>query len=270
MAEDIKYQINAQLQDNTLTKDNTEDVYAVPVSLGPADQDRILAEMKAEDSGLRPETILHVFELEKRVIKRLLMTGYNVNTGLYHASVAFRGLVKNSAWDPDENQIVVNFNVGADLREAIKNTTVNIVGAKAAAISINGMEDVATKATNATATPGRAFTLSGQNLRIAGTDPSVGLVLVSEDGAETPIAADLWVVNNPSTVTFILPTGLDEGAYTLRLTTQFSGNSRDLLKKPRTVEKTIYIGTEPPASGGGETTPGGSTGGGDDDEDLFG
>ena len=270
MAEDIKYQINAQLQDNTLTTDDAEDVYAVPVSLGPADQDRILAEMKAEDSGLRPETILHVFELEKRVIKRLLMTGYNVNTGLYHASVAFRGLVKNSAWDPDENQIVVNFNVGADLREAIKNTTVNIVGAKAAAISISGMEDVATKATNATATPGRAFTLSGQNLRIAGTDPSVGLVLVSEDGAETPIAADLWVINKPSTVTFILPTGLDEGAYTLRLTTQFSGNSRDLLKKPRTVEKTIYIGTEPPASGGGETTPGGSTGGGDDDEDLFG
>ena len=198
------------------------------------------------------------------------MTGYNVNTGLYHASVAFRGLVKNSAWDPDENQIVVNFNVGADLREAIKNTTVNIVGIKAAAISISGMEDVATKATNATATPGRAFTLSGQNLRIAGTDPSVGLVLVSEDGAETPIAADLWVINKPSTVPFILPTGLDEGAYPLRLTTQFSGNNRDLLKKPRTVEKTIYIGTEPPASGGGETTPGGSTGGGDDDEDLFG
>lgn len=270
MAEDIKYQINAQLQDNTLTKDNTEDVYAVPVSLGPADQERILAEMKAEDSGLRPETILHVFELEKRVIKRLLMTGYNVNTGLFHASVAFRGLVKNSAWNPDENQIVVNFNVGADLREAIKNTTVNIVGTKAAAISISGMEDVATKATNATATPGRAFTLSGQNLRIAGTNPAVGLTLVSQDGTETPIAADLWVVNKPSTVTFILPTGLDEGAYTLRLTTQFSGNSRDLLKKPRTVEKTIYIGTEPPASGGGETTPGGSTGGGDDDEDLFG
>ena len=61
MAEDIKYQINAQLQDNTMTTDDTEDVYAVPVSLGPADQDRILAEMKAEDSGLRPETILHVF-----------------------------------------------------------------------------------------------------------------------------------------------------------------------------------------------------------------
>ena len=63
MAEDIKYQINVQLADNTLTPDNPNDVIAVPVSLGPADEERILAEMKAEDSGLREETILHVFEL---------------------------------------------------------------------------------------------------------------------------------------------------------------------------------------------------------------
>ena len=50
MADDIKYLINAQLADNALTPDNTEDKIAVPVSLGTADQERILAEMKAEDS----------------------------------------------------------------------------------------------------------------------------------------------------------------------------------------------------------------------------
>lgn len=116
MAENIKYQINGQLADNTVTVDNKEDMILVPVSIGSANEARIIAEMKAEDSGLREETIKHVFELEKRVIKRLLMSGYNVNTGLYYASVSFRGVIENSQWNPAKNSIVVNFNVGADLR----------------------------------------------------------------------------------------------------------------------------------------------------------
>lgn len=250
MSDEITYRIDAFLQDNSLTTDNTEDVYAVPASKEPADEERILAEMKAEDTGLRRETILHVFELEKRVIKRLLMSGHAVNTGLYHASVAFRGLIQNSRWDAEENEIVVNFNPGADLREAIRHTQVNILGAKPAGISVTGVQDVATKADNASATAGRAFTLTGRNIRIAGQDPAVGLTLIAEDGTETTVTADLWVINNPSTVTFIIPAQMEAGTYTLRLTTQFSGNSARLLKTPRTIENTLYIGTEPPQTGG--------------------
>ena len=261
MAEDIKYQINVQLADNTLTPDNPNDVIAVPVSLGPADEERILAEMKAEDSGLREETILHVFELEKRVIKRLLMAGYNVNTGLYYASVGMRGIVSGGQWNPEKNSIVVNFNVGADLREAIKNTTINIIGRKEAAISVSGVQDAATRAEDASATPGRAFTLTGRNIKLLGDDPSVGLVLIDADGTETTIAQDLWVINDPSRVTFIIPADLEPGTYTLRLTTQYSGHSKSLLKSPRSIENVLYIGTKPP------TTEGGSQGGSDNDND---
>ena len=75
MANEIKYQINGQLADNTVTVDNKEDMILVPVSIGSADENRIIAELKAEDSGLREETIRHVFDLQKRVIKRMLMTG---------------------------------------------------------------------------------------------------------------------------------------------------------------------------------------------------
>ena len=93
MANEIKYQINGQLADNTVTVDNKEDMILVPVSNG----ERIIAEMKAEDSGLREETIRHVFDLEKRVTKRLLMSGVSVNTGLYYASVSFHGVIESSA-----------------------------------------------------------------------------------------------------------------------------------------------------------------------------
>lgn len=51
MSEEIRYQINGQLADNTVTVDNKEDMILVPVSNGSADEERIIAEMKAEDSG---------------------------------------------------------------------------------------------------------------------------------------------------------------------------------------------------------------------------
>ena len=107
MSEEIRYQINGQLADNTVTVDNKEDMILVPVSNGSADEERIIAEMKAEDSGLREETIRHVFDLEKRVIKRLLMSGVSVNTGLYYASVNFHGVIENSAWNPAKHRCLL-------------------------------------------------------------------------------------------------------------------------------------------------------------------
>lgn len=259
MAEDIKYQINGQLADNTVTADNTEDMILVPVSIGAADEARIIAEMKAEDSGLREETILHVFELEKRVLKRLLMSGYSVNTGLYYASTSFRGVIENSAWNAEKNSIVVNFNMGADLREAIRKTKVNIIGEKGSAIYIAGVSDVSTRAQDASATAGRAFTLTGSKLKVLGKDATVGITLTAQDGTITRVTEDLFVVNNPSKVTFIMPADLTDGTYQLKLTTQYGSNSSTLLKQPRSIEKTIYIGKAP--SGGGNEGGGGNQGG---------
>lgn len=254
MAEEIKYQINGQLAENTVTVDNKEDMILVPVSIGTADEARIIAEMKAEDSGLREETIQHVHDLEKRIVKRMLMSGMNVNNGLYYASASFRGVIEGSQWNPDKNSIVVNFNVGADLREAIKKTTVNIIGGKSSTMYIGGVADISTRAQDASATAGRAFSLTGSKIKVAGSDEAVGITLTDSKSVVTKITEDLFVVNNPSKVTFIIPAGLTNGTYVLKLTTQFSGSGA-LLKTPRSVEKTIYIGTAP--SGGGSQGGGG-------------
>ncbi|MCD8091446.1 MAG: DUF4469 domain-containing protein [Bacteroides sp.] len=264
MANEIKYQINGQLADNTVTVDNKEDMILVPVSIGSADENRIIAELKAEDSGLREETIRHVFDLQKRAIKRLLMTGMSVNTGLYYAAVSFRGVVENSTWNPAKNSIVVNFNVGADLREAIKQTTVGIIGEKGSAMYIGSVQDAATRAQDASATAGRAFTLAGGKLKVMGNNPAVGITLTDSKGTETKVTEDLWVTNDPSKLTFIIPAGLANGTYELKVTTQFGSNSKTLLKAPRSVVKTIYIGTAP--SGGGS----GSGPDGDLDENPMG
>ena len=161
-----------------------------------------------------------------------------------------RQVIENSQWNPAKNSIVVNFNVGADLRQAIKNTTVGIIGEKGAAMFVTGVQDAATRAQDASATAGRAFTLTGGKLKIAGTDPSVGITLTDSSGAETKITEDLYVVNDPSRLTFIIPAGLADGTYELKVTTQFSGSGSKLLKTPHSAAKTIYIGKAPEGGGG--------------------
>ena len=262
MATDIKYTLNAQLADNTVTKDNPDDKILEVIYAGTADKERILAEMMAVNPGLEQETLRHVLDLENRVIQKLLLTGYRVNNGLFLAEARCRGTVANRAWDEERNSIYVNLTQGKDLREAIEATTVNITGQKDAVMYIAGGQNVATKGEGFTATAGRAFTLTGAKLKVVGDDPAVGIKLTDADGTDTQVTEDLWVVNQPSRVTFIIPAGLEDGVYTLTLTTQYSGSGQRVLKEPRSISQTIVLGEAPDS---GET---GSDSGDDGDHQL--
>ena len=243
MATDIKYTLNAQLADNTVTKDNPDDKILEVIYAGTADKERILAEMMAVNPGLEQETLRHVLDLENRVIQKLLLTGYRVNNGLFVAEARCRGTVANRAWDDERNSIYVNLTQGNGQKDAV--------------MYIAGGQNVATKGEGFTATAGRAFTLTGAKLKVVGDDPAVGIKLTDADGTDTQVTEDLWVVNQPSRVTFIIPAGLEDGVYTLTLTTQFNGSG--LLKEPRSISQTLTIG-EAPAGGGGQ-------GGGDGEDD---
>ena len=86
--------------------------------------------------------------------------------------------------------------------------------------------------------------MEGNYLKLAGDDPSVGITLVDEDGTETRIDPAMVAVNEPKKLVFIIPAGLAEGTYTLRITTQYGSNG-NLVKTPRTVESALYIGVTP-------------------------
>ena len=264
MANEIKYQLNALLRENAVTKDDKDDKILEVQNTGTADQERIISEIMAMNPGLEPEAVRMVLDLENRALSRLILTGMRVNTGLFLAEARCRGTVQGNAWDPERNSIYVNFTQGKDLREAIEATTVKVTGEKGATMYVTGGSDLATRVPGYTATAGRAYTLTGAKLKVAGTDPAVGIVFIDADGTETPVPQDLWVVNNPSRLTFIIPAGLADGTYTLRVTTQFSGSST-LLKSPRSIEQTLVVGeaTDAPVN------PGGSGGGSGDDDDDF-
>ena len=247
MANDIKYQINVQIADNTVTKDDPNDKIFVIVSLGTADKERIIAEMMDMNPGVEPEMMRLVLDLEKRAVKRLLLNGMRVNNGLFEAVPQCRGLVRGTAWDPEANEIYVNFTQGKELREAIADVVVNVIGEKGAAMYLSSSLDAATGLGLFNATAGANLTLTGKNIKVVGDDPSVGITL-------TEIKAGAIGLNQPSKLIFLVPASLAAGDYTLTITTQFGGNSNSLLKTPRALTQTVHVAAAEEEGGG---SPGG-------------
>lgn len=255
---DIKYALNAQLADNTVTVDDKNDKILTLVPAGTADKQRIISEMMEVNPGLERETVEAIINLEQRVTQKLLLTGFRINNGLYQAVAQFTGVVEGMAFDPARNTVYVSFTQGKDLRDAIRKTTVSIVGEKGASMFVAGGQDTATRAEGFTATAGRNYTLTGKNLKVAGTDPTVGITLTDSKGVVTNIPQDMWALNDPKKLIFLIPAGLADGAYTLTVTTQYMGST--LRKTPRSIKTTLYLGQAPD---GGNTEGGG---GGDQNE----
>ena len=236
----MKTELKGWLADNTVTTDNKEDKILVLESAGNLTLSDVLDEMKKEDTGLRAETLKHAVDLFQRTVSELVLNGYSVNTGLFRAVPQFRGVIDGGIWNPEKNSIYVSFNQDKDLREAIARTGVKILGAKGDSAYFIGGEDAATRATDGSATAGRNYRLQGKNIKVAGTDPAIGIILIDEKGTKTKLPMDMIAVNNPSEVLILLPADLTDGIYELRLTTQYTSGNRQL-KIPHVISRTIVI-----------------------------
>lgn len=241
--------LKAWLVDNTVTAEDKNDKILIPEAAGNLTMNDIYKEMKAEDTGLREETIRHVTDLFQRVVTRLVLSGYQVNTGLFYASPQLRGVVEDGKWNPEKNSIYVSMQQGKQLREAISGTRVQILGEKASGMYI----------ASSTEAP-KHYVLHGKLLKVAGDDPSVGITLTPEVGDPIKLSDEMLLMNNPSQLMILKPTDLKPGTYELSVTTQFTG-SRKFLKAPRTVSKLITIGGD--GNIDGDIDGGGGSGGGD-------
>lgn len=253
------------MADNSVTTDDKTDKIFVLETTRSVDQDFVLERMAAKNPGLHRETMSASVNLYHEVLSELAMNGYSINTDFCRIVPQLRGLAEGNVWNPQKNSIYVSLTQGKKLREAIKDTTVQILGDRQASMYINGTQDAATRATDLSATAGRNFTVLGKNIKVAGTDPSVGITLTAANGTVTRLDSDMLVVNDPSRLIILLPANLTDGEYTLTVTTQYAAG-KNLLKSPRHATQTIYIGEAP--AGGGGSEGGGS--GGDQNENPLG
>ena len=209
------------LIDNTVTTDNLNDKILQLESAGKADFDDIIDEMLKEDTGLRIETLRHSVSLYNRVVARLILSGYSVNTGLFRAVAKFLGVVEGGVWNKEKNSIYVSVTQDKGLREEIAQTSVSILGTKSNVMYI-----------------------------LVGSDAAVGVSLTNSEGVVTKLDDDMIASNKPSELMLLVPTGLADGEYTLTVTTQYSTGTT--LKAPRSTTITLWVGGK---SGGGGDRP---------------
>ncbi len=233
--------LKAWLTDNTVTADPNDKILVLE-STGKADLDKVLEEMQAEDTGLRPETQAHVVALFQRKCAQLLMNGYQLNTGLFYAVPRFTGVVESGKWNPEKNDIYVSMVQGKVLREEIAKTSVHILGEKNNVMYILEVEDRKSGYRDGKMTPGHNLFVRGACLKVGGEHAAVGVSLTNSKGAVTKLDEDAIVVNNPSELTLLIPAGLAEDTYELAVCTQLN-SGRTLLKEPRTVTVPVYVGT---------------------------
>jgi hypothetical protein len=128
----------------------------------------------------------------------------------------------------------VNVTPTVDVRTAVKNVHVNMMGMAHSGLVINSVFDVASGEENTRLTPGGGVNIIGSKIRIVGDKPGNGIHLINQaTDVKNPIPAANILRNDPSAVSFICPAGLPAGDYKLSLTTQYL-KSGQLLKDPRT------------------------------------
>lgn len=111
---------------------------------------------------------------------------------------------------------------------------------------------------------GKMAVLNVKNGKIVGDDPSVGITLTSVSNPETSffIGPDDISPNTPTKLQFILPAGVTDGEWRVKITTQYSSSGQT--KAPRSFElaRPVNIGsTTAGGDGGGEEEEGGGGGG---------
>ncbi|MDR3119465.1 MAG: DUF4469 domain-containing protein [Mediterranea sp.] len=267
----MKKVLKGWLINNPLTTDNKDDKILMLESGGNLTLDDVVEQMIKEFTGIHEESIRHSVTLYHRVIADLVLRGYSVNTGLFRAVPQFRGTIEKGAWNPEKNSIYISFTQDKDLRDAITETSVHILGERGDAMYIADGEDTATHATDGTATAGYPYNLHGRLLKVEGSHESVGITLTNISTRQAiKVDSKSIVLNKPSNVMVLLPSDLADGTYEMTITTQYS-QSKKHLKTPRSTVKTIFVGqASKPGGGGGDTpgggggdTPGGGGGGGD-------
>lgn len=239
---------------NSVTPDPKDKIYILE-STGKADQNKVFDEMQAEDTGLRRETIVHSVTLYNRICARLLMNGWQLNTGLFYAVPRLTGVVDGGRWNPDINNIYVAFTQDKVIREEIAQTNISILGEKGSVMYILETEDRKTGLKDGTVTPGRNIFVRGANLKVIGNDASVGVTLTNtQSKAVVKLDEDMITKNNPSELTLLIPADLADGDYLLTIRTQF-GTSNHQLKEPREVSIDVHVGKGNGGGGGEDDRP---------------
>ena len=234
---DLKHQdaVIIEMHENPLTE-RKDDRYGRVVNIASVGPDVLIA--RAIESGFNGNAAsmkATLSAVESEAVKAVVR-GEIVNYGLGHVAVDVEGAFYGDApvWDSSTNRLVARITPSKHLREKLKATPVRIRGMAPDSSVISEVIDVATGKRNEALSIGGMANLHGTCMKIAGDAQGVGLWLTNQDSNEDILVPMTAIgINNPSSISFVVPASTPTGNYLLSIVTQY--NHSRLLKEPRTV-----------------------------------
>jgi hypothetical protein len=223
------------LEENLLTE-APDDFRAQVVNVTSHTQRDIIDRILRIGAGLTRSDVSSVLEAEKQVVCDIVEEGGAVTTELFNAYPSMPGVYEGAtdSFDPSRHQVKLNLHAGVALRDAVGKVRTKKVATGIVHMAILAVTDVKTGSVNNLLTPDRNLKVAGQKLRIAGTDDTVGVYFINQaSGERTKVDPSDIVINHPSELILVVPS-LYAGTYKIEVTTQFGGNSKQLLKEPHT------------------------------------
>jgi hypothetical protein len=186
-------------------------------------------------SDINAVTMKASYEILREVALEELCKAKQVEFGLTHNGLGTDGIFigDHPSWNDGEHHLHLVATATADVRNALKNIEVEVLGMASSGLYVNTVTDVVSGAVNSRITAGGAVNVTGVKIKIAGDASGVGLFLTDlKTGNIYKIAATSMAINEPSKITFVVPANLPDGDYHLSITTQYSASN--MLKDPRT------------------------------------
>ena len=193
--------------------------------------------IKDAGSELQYETLLHVLEQSDRIIREQVQQGHSVLTGCCHITPKVTGtwIGANARFNPEVNKIALDFAMSAEMRTALREVGVEVLGVKDGGAFIGLVTDAATGLADGTITPGDDIIIEGDKMRVTPDDETgLGVFFVNHSDESVTQVTHRLVQNDPKKIIARVP-ALPAGHYTLMVVTRYtSGNN--ILKEPRVID----------------------------------
>jgi hypothetical protein len=231
-----KFTWKVWLRLNLLTKEVENDYVAEVSTTGKTLRNEDIARIiKDEGSELQYETLLDILNHSDRLRRERIQQGYSVQTGVCHVSPRVTGnwLGSAEAFDPKKHKITCDLTPTDELRKALEEVGVEVLGVKESGARIGMVTDVTTGKTDGTVTPDGDLVIEGVKIRIEPLDgEGLGIFFTDAYGTETPVTHPLSQ-NSPKKIICRAP-ALASGEYSLKIVTRYTQGAT-LLKDPRTI-----------------------------------
>ena len=123
----MKKALNVWLKKNQLTKAH-KDYSAEVLIKGNLDAGNIIDELISEGLNMNREIALNLITRFNKKTTELLLSGFKLDTGLVNVRPIIKGFIYGGKWNPYINSVSLAFTESYDLRHALAETKVEIVG----------------------------------------------------------------------------------------------------------------------------------------------